>query len=196
MDNNPAFLPPDQPIPGLPGKTILDFWQWAFSDVVSNTNRAVFAEYIVGLALGCLDRPRVEWDAVDLRYGGLKIEVKSSAYYQSWHQSKPSRISFDIKRTKAWDSTTGETIPDSRRNADVYVFCHCRAPNNTAAAMLDSNSWDFYVVPASRLDQALPIQKTAALSTIQRLSPPCGFSRLHYTVSTPVGVPAPWTATH
>jgi hypothetical protein len=182
MDQNPTLLPPDLPIPGLPGKTILDFWRWAYSDVVSNRNRAVYAEYIVGAALGCVDTPRIEWDAVDLRYGNLKIEVKSSAYHQSWRQSKPSRISFNIKRAKAWDSTTGETSPDSRRTADVYVICHCRAPNNTAAAMLDINSWDFYVVPTSILDQALPTQKTAALTTIQRLAVPCGFSNLPATV--------------
>ena len=32
--------------------TMLDFWRWSASDVVSNTMRGVLAEYIVGQAIG------------------------------------------------------------------------------------------------------------------------------------------------
>jgi hypothetical protein len=32
--------------------TLGGFWQWSCSDLLSNTQRAVVAEYIVGLALG------------------------------------------------------------------------------------------------------------------------------------------------
>ncbi len=62
------------------------------SDLLSNRNRSIFAEFLVGAALGVLDKPRVEWDAFDLIYQGKKIEVKSSAYLQSWQQNSPSRI--------------------------------------------------------------------------------------------------------
>jgi len=58
--------------------TIGDFWAWAYSDVVSNANRSVFAEFMVGAALGLAGKPRVEWDCVDFRYQGRSIEVKSS----------------------------------------------------------------------------------------------------------------------
>ena len=51
-------------------------------DVQSNGNRSVFAEFMVGKALGCLDQPRVEWDSVDLHYGEFGIEVKASAACQ------------------------------------------------------------------------------------------------------------------
>jgi hypothetical protein len=60
------------------GATVEDFWAWAYSDILNYTDRAVFAEYVVGMALGVTDAPRVEWDAVDLQYGGKTIEVKSS----------------------------------------------------------------------------------------------------------------------
>lgn len=64
------------------GATVGDFWSWAYSDILNNANRAVFAEFVVGTALGVTASPRVQWDAVDLRYDGKKIEVKSAAYIQ------------------------------------------------------------------------------------------------------------------
>jgi hypothetical protein len=51
---------------GSTGFTVGDFWEWAFGDLVTNTVRSVFAKYLVALALGVSDRPRVEWDQYDL----------------------------------------------------------------------------------------------------------------------------------
>jgi autotransporter translocation and assembly factor TamB len=80
--------------------TVQDFWTWAYSDILSNRNRSVFAEFLVAVALDLTHQPRIEWDAVDLRYRNNKIEVKASAYLQSWQQSKPSVIRFDIAKNK------------------------------------------------------------------------------------------------
>src|SRR5687767_12517224 len=77
------------------GSTALDFnlfefWQWSGSDLVSNTWRGLLAEFLVAKALGISIAVRVEWDAYDLRTPeGLTIEIKSSAYLQSWFQAKP-----------------------------------------------------------------------------------------------------------
>ena len=49
-----------EPVPGLDQITIVDFWRWAYSDVLSNGIRSVFAKYMVGKALSCLGQPRVE----------------------------------------------------------------------------------------------------------------------------------------
>jgi len=62
-------LNPEDRILGVEGLSLGDFWSWAYSDILSNRNRSVFAEFIVGSALGVIDEPRIEWDAVDLRYG-------------------------------------------------------------------------------------------------------------------------------
>ena len=70
------------------GTTVGDFWAWAYSDILNNTDRAVFAKFVVGMALGVIDTPRVEWDAVDLQYSDKTIEVKSAAYVQSWHKEQ------------------------------------------------------------------------------------------------------------
>lgn len=50
------------------GQKVEDFWAWAFSDVLSNINRAVFAEWLVGSALGCVDGVRPIWAPWDLDY--------------------------------------------------------------------------------------------------------------------------------
>jgi hypothetical protein len=64
----------------------LEFWKWAFSDFLSNALRGVLAEFIVAKAMDCTDVQRTEWDAYDvITSDGIKIEVKSSAYLQSWH---------------------------------------------------------------------------------------------------------------
>jgi hypothetical protein len=42
--------------------------------------RSIFAEFLVGSALGATASPRIGWDHVDFNYGGKKIEAKSSAY--------------------------------------------------------------------------------------------------------------------
>jgi len=79
------------------GFDLLSFWQWTTSDLVSNATRGILGEYIVAhaLALAAAD-VREEWAAFDLQTpSGIKIEVKSAAYVQSWHQvsSPPSCLS-------------------------------------------------------------------------------------------------------
>ena len=78
------------------GFTLLDFWQWSASDLVSNTNRGILAEFIVANDLGIADGLENEWAPYDLLYKGIKIEVKSGAYIQSWEQQEFSKISFGI----------------------------------------------------------------------------------------------------
>ena len=72
------------------GNTLLGFSQWAYSDVSSNASRGILAEYIVASALGIAAATRREWDAYDLEtQDGVKLEIKSASYLQSWAQAKP-----------------------------------------------------------------------------------------------------------
>jgi hypothetical protein len=73
---------PDEKVPET-GRTIGDFWAWAYSDLLTNIPRAVFAEWLVGSALDAVDGIRPSWEPYDLDYGAYKIEVKSSSYVQS-----------------------------------------------------------------------------------------------------------------
>lgn len=69
--------------------TILDFWRWADSDLLSNALRGRLAEFLVARALDLPFEPRREWMAYDLMTrDDVKIEVKSSAYVQGWFQEK------------------------------------------------------------------------------------------------------------
>ena len=78
---------------------LLDFWSWSLSDILSNASRGRFAEFIIGTAIDLNPKNlRAEWDAYDLTSNdGIKIEVKSAAYIQSWNQKDFSIISFSRK---------------------------------------------------------------------------------------------------
>ena len=115
----PDFLSGTEPIAN---QTVIDFWSWAFSDLTSNTLRGLFAEWLVASACGVTGKPRQEWDAVDVHLGKISIEVKSSAYVQTWEQEKNSSPSFSIRETRAWTSKDGFEA-ESKRQSDVYVFC-------------------------------------------------------------------------
>ena len=75
------------------GYTVKDFWTWSVSDLVTNITRGRLAEFIVAKALGVsTDIVRYDWDSFDLTTpAGLKIEVKSAAYLQSWPQKSCPR---------------------------------------------------------------------------------------------------------
>lgn len=107
------------------GRDLADFWAWSESDLLSNTTRGLLAEYIVGIALGCTDGTvRREWDAFDLlTESGLRIELKSSAYLQSWQQKSASAIKFAVGPAMAWFAETNSYAGVRERSADVYVFC-------------------------------------------------------------------------
>jgi len=146
-----------------------EFWKWAFSDFMSNALRGVLAEYIVATALGCTGKPRVEWDAYDLvTQDGLRVEVKSSAYLQSWRQNQPSLIRFDIGQKKAWDAESNTSSSEAIRSADVYVFCVFAATDKASADPLDLSQWFFLVCSTSFLNAKLQDYKSVGLSTLEQ----------------------------
>lgn len=177
-----GFRNHDEPIPGLDGRTVGDFWRWAYSDVLSNRNRSIFAEYIVGVALGVAGKPRVEWDAVDLRYGGFKIEVKSSAYCQGWFQTKPSTIRFSIRKAVFWNPETGAYEGEATRSADVYVFCVHAEKDKSKANVLDVSTWDFYVAPAELLNRQFGAAKSLSLAAVILVAVRCKWDALRAAV--------------
>jgi len=83
---------------------LLDFWQWAYSDILTNTNRGKLAEFIVASALDIKVDVKKEWLPYDLiTDDGITMEVKSSAYLQNWHQTKLSKIVFNISPKRSWN---------------------------------------------------------------------------------------------
>lgn len=155
------------------------FWQWAYSDFLSNAQRGVLAEYIVAQALGATETPRKEWDAVDLvTSSGIKVEVKSAAYLQRWEQKKKSDIRFDIANKKSWDADTNITSTEALRSADVYVFClYTEETDKSPERPLNLDKWDFLVCSTAFLNLNFPNQKTIGMAALEQ----AGLKRVSYS---------------
>jgi len=155
------------------GVDVLGFWRWAYSDLVSNATRGVLAEYIVGLALGCVDGcARAEWDARDLRTSqGDSVEVKSAAYVQTWPQRQLAKIRFSITPTTGWDAASNTVSAERKRQADVYVFCLLKHMDKSTACPLNLDQWEFYILSTNRLNNLVGEQKTITLASLLELSP-------------------------
>lgn len=154
---------------GMP-HSLLEYWAWAHSDIVSNSERGILAEYLVRCAVHAPSPCRIEWDAVDvISPEGIRIEVKSSAYLQTWKQEKLSRIRFDIAPKNAWDSVENSYASQRIRSADVYVFCLFNSKDPDTANPMDLAQWEFYVLATSVLNELVPKQKSISLTSLQKL---------------------------
>jgi hypothetical protein len=151
---------------------LLSFWQWSGSDIISNATRGVIAEYIVALALNIdVSGSRDEWAAYDLvTSSGIKVEVKSAAYVQSWFQKTFSSISFSTKKTLAWDPATNRQSSIPCRQADVYVFALLAHKDKPTVSPLDVSQWQFYVLATRILDARTRSQHSITLRTLEKLS--------------------------
>ena len=163
------------------------FQNWALGNLVGNTNRGIFAEWLVGQALGAIGNgeTREEWDECDLRYQGAKVEVKASGRDQTWHQDRRSPPRFDIKRrTWIWDPQTGESTPHDPpiRPANVYVFCLHEPIPATNDNVGDPASWNFWIVSKRTLENQLGPQASVGPSTLDRLARSVGWSEIRIEV--------------
>ncbi len=154
------------------GMSILDFWAWAYSDLMSNTDRGALAEYLVRCSLGITDTSfRIRSNPYDiLSPSNRKIEVKCSAYLQSWDQDDFSKITFDIAKRGEFITNN---IYDSRqlRRADIYVFCVYTALSRELSP-LNIDLWDFYVLQAYKIDKAFGDQKKVSLGSLTATGKP------------------------
>lgn len=170
----PGLIPPparrlsgDEPIAG---GTVLDFWRWAFSDLRVNVARGVFAEWLVGRALGCVEVVRREWDEFDLvTPDGIRVEVKSAAYLQAWEQSAHSTIRFSRLSGQPNDDDQGTSRAVRQYRADVFVFAVLVTRDHSLLDPLDLSQWRFWV--ASRNAIAATGYRSLSLSAAERI---CG----------------------
>ncbi len=185
-DKNVKFLPAVErrdlsgvePLAGTDGKTVLDFWRWAHSDVLENVQRGVFAEYLIAAALDITSATRIGWAGYDLDYEGTKIEVKSSAYLQTWRQRDLSKILFSIGARQQFDESGSMYDSDPRYVADCYVFCVFTDTDGPTADVLDAGRWIFYVVAISDLIEACKTAKTVSEARVKTITPSIKYSDL------------------
>ncbi len=153
----PANLPPLEGSEQFSfDRTVLEFWQWAMSDLRMNTVRGYLAEFIVATATGDPQETRTEWASIDvLTRHGAKVEVKASGYLQSWAHRSPTTPRWGFKSVNAsscWDAEKGvyESVePSDRVDAWVFALQTCREPSDYDP--LDMSQWKFRVVPHRRL---------------------------------------------
>lgn len=152
-----AFLPLErdpleggEPFVGLDAD-VMDFWRFALHNPQMNAARGWLAEYLVWRAVGVTRPLRIEWDAADVIWNGIKIEVKSSALLQAWGQHGHSKLRFDGLTGKILDERTGQYAGERGFHADVYVFAAQLATTHEEFNALDVTQWRFAVLPVSVL---------------------------------------------
>lgn len=170
-------------------QSVLSFWRWAYSNLAANNLRGYLAEFIVASDLGVVQgRTRIEWDDCDLQtLSGIRVEVKSAAYLQSWSQSRHSAISFGIAPSYGWDADEKVRIEVPVRNSKAYVFCLLKAKDKRDLSLTNLDQWEFYVLPTCVLEQ-LGSQKTLSLGSLLRLCPVrCQYGEIGKTIERLVG---------
>ena len=152
--------------------TLLDFWQWSVSDILSNATRGRLAEFIVATGTGIdIKQVREEWGAYDLLTpNGIRLEIKSAAYLQSWHQNMFSSISFSTKLARHWDKLTNKLADIPKRHADVYIFCLLKHEDKQTVNPLNLDHWEFYVLATSELNNYTRSQHSITLKSLQKLT--------------------------
>lgn len=164
--------------------SVLDFWKWSVSDILSNATRGRFAEFIVATATNIdLNVPRNEWAAYDLiTPDKIKIEVKSAAFIQSWHQDKLSNISFSIKPSFYWDSETNKQSKTKSRYADIYVMCLLSTTDQSIIDPLDLDQWKFYVLSVKEINNYKRSQLSITLKSLETLTKPVLYDQLSQNI--------------
>ncbi|NYG54968.1 hypothetical protein [Nocardioides perillae] len=162
----PPRLTGDEPFIGLDA-TVRDFWAYAVRDLRSNTTRGFLAEWLVLRAVGATEH-QPDWHSFDvLTPSGLRVEVKSSAYLQSWPQKVHSTIRFGGLSAEDWSDEAAR--PGTRTfNSDVYVFCLQTATRHDDYDPLDVDQWTFFVL--SRMAVEGQGRRSLGLSTLDRLT--------------------------
>lgn len=156
--------------------------------LITNVFRGHVAEAIVAAAL----EPAWNWCSADYascdfeRADGVRLEVKQSAFLQSWSSEPPRKVTtnFDVAERKGyWEGLTW--VPESGRRAHIYVLAHHTVIDESADHR-DPAQWTFYVVRSADL----PPVKTISLGALRRISTPCGFAELSQRVTEAAMTPA------
>lgn len=151
-----------------PPAQLRQFWAWYSSDLMGNALRGALAEYIVALALGIrLTQARESWGACDLvTEDGINVEVKCSAYLQSWNTQGLSRPRFGCGPSESFDGRRYDGHP--AYHSDVYVFCLETCQDRAAYDALNLDQWAFYI--ALTRDVQRLSQQSVSLASLERFA--------------------------
>jgi hypothetical protein len=174
--------------PAVTKASMLDFWQWAMADLCDDDVKGFFAEWVVHKLLGIESPRRVSWANNDLVTShGVTIEVKASAYWQSWkvlnefgkslppserkHGVNPdSTIRFGGLRAR--DSASTVNLETERiLKSHLYVFAFQHEKDITRWNAMDLSQWEFYILRASEVASLAP-GRTISLTKLRTIQDP------------------------
>ena len=166
----PSLRSPAEPLTlrgEVTGLTPGEFWACNGSDLLDNALRGKLAEFIVARGVGAVSAVRSEWDPYDLMApNGAKIEVKSAAHVQSWHQERHSSISFRVARRLTWNPSANRFGTEQIRSADVYMFCVLHHRDQATIKPLELDQWTYYVAPTRLLGERFGAQNAVSLRAL------------------------------
>ena len=147
-----------------------------------DTTRGILAEFIVWKALGAKTKLRISWSNFDVETpSGVRVEVRSSAYLQSFAQKKLSKIRFTGLTARSWDDEKGVFSPEREIRADVFVFAIQTCTDPQAWDALDVGQWEFYAASAEAIRKHG--WRSIGLPTLRRSAKgPFGYSGLPQAV--------------
>ena len=152
----------------IKSRTVSDFWQWAYSDLMQNIERGVLAEYIVAVLLGVNGKPRIPWTAYDLKLSnGKTVEVKTMSQLQAWYQRRLSNPRVVIKPTRKWDPKTNVMEEEPKVHADLYVICYFNADSHDLADPLNLAQWEFYAFNRKQVEKLTEGRKSISLKSLR-----------------------------
>ncbi len=178
--------PKSQPLdPGAPftvdsvptGLTVGHFWQWAHSNLLLNTLRGKLAEFIVSRALGINEPTDDAWGHADLMLpSGVTIEVKSSAFLQSWEQSQltpPAWKGLRSRRTAQDDGAKWRTDDAATAKGDMLVLALFTAKDYSSANPRELAQWAFWPLLSADI-----LNASISLGEVERRFRRCSYESL------------------
>ena len=119
------------------------------------------------------------------------LEVKSASYHQRWHQDRLSDIRFSVRKTHAWDATTGKQAATAERQAFAYVLCLLSEKQREKVDPLDLNQWQFWAVSSSFFDARTRSQHSITHNSLRReVGEPVSFNDLRKVVDMLIDKPS------
>jgi len=137
-----------------------DFWSYALGNLMVNTSRGPFGEWLVAKLLDIdLDYAQA-WDEYDLEFSApsgkevkkVKLEVKCAALWQEWMEDfEPvdvlaAKVKFSNLKGAKWDDRMGKRTKERDYMADLYVFCLHNHPRPEGWDAFDLDQWEFYIL--------------------------------------------------
>jgi hypothetical protein len=148
--------------------SIGDFWRFEFSNLIDL--HGFVAEYLVARALG-KDEPdnSIGWTDYDILYKSKRIEVKSSAYFQTWRKDGKicQQRTFSIRQ---------------KNKNDIYVFCLLLGKNEIDANPLQLEHWEFYVVATKTIKEKCGDNKSISLKRLRSIANPIKYDNLKTSI--------------